>query len=55
MTLIDFIIEIFGEAPNDLILTLYYVLGIVMVIYFIKLMFSILRAVLGINGRSFKI
>lgn len=55
MTLINLIENIFGVAPNDNILMLYYVLGIVMVIYFIKLVFGIIRSALGINGRSFKL
>lgn len=55
MTLIDYIEQLLGAAPNDYVLTLYYVLAIVLVIYFIKLIFSIIRSVLGINGKSYKL
>lgn len=48
--MIDVIIDWLGEPPNDMILNLYYVLAIVIVIYFTKLIFSVLRAMLGIRG-----
>jgi len=48
--MIDIIIDWLGEPPNDMILNLYYVLAIVMVIYFTKLVFSIIRSMLGIHS-----
>ena len=53
--MIDLIIDFLGEAPNDLILNLYYVLAIVIIIYFVKLTFSIVRSVLGLNGAKYKV
>lgn len=48
--MIDLIIDLLGDPPNDMILTLYYVLAVVLVIYFVKLMFSIMRSVLGLHN-----
>lgn len=53
--MIDLIIDFLGPAPNDLILNLYYVLAIVIIIYFIKLTFSVVRSVLGLHDTRFKI
>lgn len=50
--MIDLIIQFLGEPPNDMILNLYYVLAICLVIYFTKLVSSMLRALLGIHSRS---
>ena len=53
--MIDLITDFLGPAPNDLILNLYYVLAIVIIIYFIKLTFSIIRSVLGLNGSKYRV
>ena len=53
--MIDLIVDLLGEAPNDLILNLYYVLAIVIIIYFIKLVFSIVRSVLGIHSSKYRL
>ena len=53
--MIDLIVDFLGPAPNDLILNLYYVLAIVIIIYFVKLTFSVVRAVLGLNNTKFKV
>lgn len=50
--MIDLIVDFLGEPPNDLILNLYYVLAIVMIIYFTKLVFSIFRSMLGIHSKN---
>lgn len=53
--MIDLIIDFLGDPPNDMILNLYYVLAIVIIIYFIKLMFSIVRGVLGLHNRDYRL
>lgn len=53
--MIDLIIDFLGEPPNDLVLNLYYVLAIVIIIYFIKLMFSVVRAVLGLHDSRMRL
>lgn len=51
-TMIDLIIDWLGEPPNETILNLYYVLAIVMIIYFTKLLSSMIRSMLGINSNK---
>lgn len=50
-TMIDLIIDWLGEPPNDMILNLYYVLAICIIIYFIKLVTSMIRSMLGIHSK----
>lgn len=47
-TLYDVVVSLLGTPPNDIISTLYYVLCIFLVIYFIKLITLFLRIVFGI-------
>lgn len=53
--MIDIIVDFLGPAPNDLILNLYYVLAIIIIIYFIKLTFSVVRSILGLHDSKFRI
>lgn len=50
--ILDFVEDLLGTAPNDFILGLYYVLGIVLIIFFMKVILITMRSVLGINGRK---
>lgn len=52
--MIDLIIDYLGEPPNDMILNLYYVLAIVMVIYFTKMLFFVIRSMLGIHSNNIR-
>lgn len=52
--MIDIIIQYLGEAPNDEILFLYYVLAIVLIIYFLKVIIMVFRSIFGI-GHSHKL
>lgn len=51
-TMIDLIIQWLGEPPNDMILNLYYVLAICIVLYFTKLVSSMIRSMLGIHSNN---
>lgn len=48
----DLINELLGEAPNDFVLGLYYVLGIILIIFFMKVILITLRSVFNISGRK---
>lgn len=41
--------QLLGSAPNDFILGLYYILGIVMIIFFGKVVLILLRSVFNIK------
>ena len=47
-SLYDVVVSLLGTPPNDIINTLYYVLCVFLVIYFIKLITLFLRIVFGI-------
>lgn len=48
----DMIEDLLGAAPNDFILGLYYVLGIVLIIFFMKIILILLRSIFNISGRK---
>ena len=50
--LIDVIEGFLGTAPNDDILSLYYVLAIILIIYFTKLLIMVIKASLGIHNHT---
>lgn len=51
--LIDMISDLLGQAPNDFILGLYYVLAIVLIIFFMKVILITLRSVFNIRKGNF--
>lgn len=48
----DLIEDLLGQAPNDFILGLYYILGIVLIIFFMKVILLTMRSVFRISGRK---
>ena len=50
--LLELIDELLGTAPNDFIQGLYYVLAIVLIIFFMKVILTTLRAVFNIRNRG---
>lgn len=51
--ILDLIEDLLGNAPNDFILGLYYVLGIVLIIFFMKVILTVVRSVFKINNNRF--
>lgn len=49
MTLYDYIVELLGEPPNDLIMNLYYVLAVVLVIFILKVILNVMRSVFHVS------
>ena len=49
----DLIEDLLGQAPNELIEGLYYVLGIVLIIFFMKVILITVRSVFHIRKGSF--
>lgn len=47
--MIDIIVNYLGEAPNDEILFLYYVLAIIFIIYFLKVFIMVIRSLFGVG------
>lgn len=48
----DMIEDLLGAAPNDFILGLYYVLGIVLIIFFMKVVLIVVRSVFNIGRKG---
>lgn len=49
MTIYDYIVELLGEPPNDLIMNLYYVLAVVLVIFIFKVILNVMRSVFHVS------
>lgn len=49
MTIYDYIVELLGEPPNDLIMNLYYVLAVVLVIFILKVILNVMRSVFHVS------
>lgn len=49
MTLYDVVEDLLGTPPNDLIMNLYYVLCIVLVIFFMKVVLNVMRSIFRIS------
>lgn len=49
MTLYDYVVDLLGEPPNDLIMNLYYVLAIVLVIFFCKVVLNVMRSIFHVS------
>lgn len=49
MTLYDMVVDLLGTPPNDLIMNLYYVLCIVIVIFFMKVVLNVMRSIFHVS------
>lgn len=49
MTIYDYIVELLGEPPNDLIMNLYYVLAVVLIIFILKVILNVMRSVFHVS------
>ena len=48
-TLYDYVVQLLGTPPNDIIMNLYYVLCIVLVIFMLKVILNVMRSVFHIS------
>lgn len=50
--ILDLINDLLGSAPNEFVEGLYYVLGIILIIFFMKVILITIRSVFNINRKG---